>query len=372
MKHLLMHFMFRNYLIFLFIVLPFKINAIEVVNLYSAEVVVASQSASDRNQALQSALRAVFIKVGGKEINHPLFNQAIKNYQKYVTKYQFIRKNNKPLLKVAFDEGKVNRLFQDSDLAIWGRLRPQVMVWLVEEDGLNRRIIASSSHSPLPELINNFSQSRGLPVVMPLMDLTDINAITLSDIWGRFPQAIAQASVRYGAEAAVVIRVSNSSIIANEALTADCPLCQQNPLALDWSLMTDVQNEHRQTFSAQYQGDNASKLLTSALNDITDIIYQQYALSTTKSNEFDIEVANITTLETLMAVTQFLQELSAVQSVQLVSAQGNSRRFKLSLIGSKQAFFDSLKLSGQLNRYIDPLSAPLSLAQLPVFYWGKK
>jgi len=372
MKHLLMLSMFRNYLILLFIVLPLKINAIEVVNLYSAEVAVASQSASDRNQALQNALRAIFIKVGGKEIEHPLINQAIRNYQKYVTQYQYIGKNNHTLLSVSFDESKVNRLFKDSDLAIWGRLRPQVMVWLIEENGFERTIISSTSSSLLPNTINKFSQLRGLPVVMPIMDLNDLNAVTLSDVWGRFPQSIAQASARYMAEAAVVIRVSNSSLLNVEDIALDCPLCESNSLALDWSLMTDVQNEQTQIFSEQYRGSNRDELLITALSDITEIIYQKYALSTTNSNEFQIDVANITSLEELIAVTDFISELSAVQSVQLVSAQGDNRRFKLSLIGSPQAFYASLKLSEQLNRYVDPLGAPEGMEQVPVFHWGSK
>ncbi len=372
MKHMLMLYMFRNCLILLFFILPLNINAIEVENLYSAEVVVASQSTSDRNQALKNALRATLVKVGGKEIEHPLITQAIKNYNKYVTQYQYIRKHNKTLLSVSFDEAKVNRLFKDSDLAIWGRLRPQVMVWLVQEDGFERKIISSTSDSLLPNIINDFSQLRGLPLVMPIMDLTDLAALTITDVWGRFSQPVAQASVRYMAEAVVVIRVSNSSLLSVEDVSLDCSLCQNNSLAVDWSLMTDAQSEHAQIFSEQYLGDNADDLLTSALSDITDIIYQQYALSTTNSNEFQIDVANISSLMELMAVTDFLEELSAVQSVQLVSAQGSNRRFKLSLIGSQQAFFASLKLSEQLNRYVDPLAAPESTEQVPVFYWGKK
>jgi hypothetical protein len=362
----------RNCLIFLCFVLPLKISAIEVDNLYSAKVIVASQSSDDRNQALKNALRAIFVKVGGKKIEHPLITQAIQNYNKYVTQYQYIRINNEILLNVSFDEAKVNQLFKASDLAIWGRLRPQVMVWLVEEDGYERNIVSSTSNSLLPSVINNFSQLRGLPLVMPIMDLTDLTSLTLYDVWGRFSQPVAQASARYMAEAVVVIRVSNSSLVASQDDNVDCPQCLVSKLAVDWSLMTDAQSEHAQIFSEQYQGDNVDELLIAALSDITDIIYQQYALLTTHSNEFQIDVANIASLVDLVAVSDFLAELSAVQSVQLVSVQGTNRRFKLSLIGSKQALLASLKLSEQLNRYVDPLAAREGIEQVPVFNWGKK
>lgn len=372
MKHMLMLTMFKNCLIFLFFVLPLKVDAIEVENLYSAEVAVASQSTSDREQALKNALRAIFVKVGGKTIEHPLVDQAIKNYNFYVTQYQYVRSNKVTKLNVTFDEAKVNRLFKDSDLAIWGRLRPQVLVWLIQEEGFERNIISSTSESSLPQVIDDFSQLRGLPLVMPIMDLTDLTAITATDVWGRFSQPVAQASARYMAEAVVVIRVSNSSLINDDDPILDCALCQDKNIAVDWSLMTDAQRDQVQVFSEQYLGDNVNTLLVEALSDITDIIYQQYALSTSNNNEFEIDVANIASLADLIAVSDFLQELSAVQSVQLVSAQGTNRRFKLSLIGSQQALLASLKLSEQLNRFVDPLAAPETLTQVPVFYWGNK
>jgi hypothetical protein len=372
MKHMLMPYMFRNCLIFFCFVLSLNTGAIEVENLYSAKVAVASQSNSDRNQALKNALSAILVKVGGKEIDHPQINQAINNYNKYVTQYQYIRSNNNVLLNVSFDEDKINQLFKDSDLAIWGRLRPQVMLWLVEEDGFSRKIISSTSDSLLPSIIDNFSQLRGLPVVMPIMDLTDLTSLTLTDVWGRFSQPVAQASARYLAEAVVVIRVSNSSLVATKIDEENCSLCQNHSLVVDWSLMTDAQSEHAQIFSKPYTGDNVDTLLTTVLSDITDIIYQQYALSTTNNNEFEIDVANISSLADLIAVSDFLAELSAVQAVQLISVKGTNRRFKLSLIGSQQALLASLKLSEQLNRYIDPLAAPEGNDQIPMFNWGEK
>ena len=373
MKHLLMPYMFRNCLIFLFFILSLRINAIEVENLYSAKVLVSSQSASDRNKALKNALRGVITKVGGKEIEHPLVAQAIKSYNTYVNQYQYIRTSDATYLNVSFNETKINRLFKQADLAIWGRLRPQVMVWVIEEDGLERKLLSATSASEIPNAIDDFSQLRGLPLTMPIMDLTDLSALTTTDVWGRFAQPLAQASQRYLAEAVVVIRISNNSLVLEQTETENCqPLCQTQPLVLDWSLMADAQDEYSQVFSTQYQGDDVLQMLNSALSEITDVIYQQYALSTSNSNELLIDVANIDNLPELIAVSEFLAELSAVESVQLVSAQGSNRRFKLSLIGSQQALLASLKLSEELNQYIDPLAGPMQKNEVAVFFWGQK
>ncbi|MGB1262477.1 MAG: DUF2066 domain-containing protein [Cognaticolwellia sp.] len=363
---------FRNALLLLLFILPVKVNAIEVENLYSAKVEVASKSTRDRTLALKKALRAMLVKVGGKHVEPSVVSQAVQNYNQYVTQYQYMRDNDNLRLNVSFDEAKVNRLFKDNDLAIWGRLRPQVMVWLVQENGFERNIVSSSADSLIPNILAQYSQLRGLPLVMPIMDLTDVNALTLTDVWGRFSQPVAQASMRYMAEAIVVIRISNSSLVNTLDNTENCVLCQTSRLVLDWSLMTDAENEHAQVFSEQYIGNNVDKLLLTAMADITDIIYQKYALSTTNNNDIEIDVVNIVSLAELIAVSDFLGELSAVQSVQLVSAQGTNRRFKLSLMGSKQALYSSLKLTAQLNRVIDPLAGPELIGQVPVFYWGNK
>jgi hypothetical protein len=365
--------MFRNCLILLIFILSFRINAIEVENLYSAKVLVTSQSASDRNKALKKALRGVIMKIGGKKIEHPLVTQAIKNYNKYVNQYQYLRSNNVTYLNVSFNEEKINSLFKQSDLAIWGRLRPQVMIWVVEEDGFERKLLSSTSNSLIPQAIDEFSQLRGLPLTMPIMDLTDLTALTITDVWGRFAYPVAQASARYFAEAVVVLRISNNSLILDQDENSACqPLCQTQPLVLDWSLMADAQDQHSQVFSEQSQGEDILLMLNDALADITDIIYQQYALSTTNSNEFQMDVANVDSLDELIAVSEFLSELSAVESVQLISVHGTNRRFKLSLIGSQQALLASLKLSEELNRYIEPLAGPVSKDQIAVFYWGGK
>ena len=375
--------MFRYCFIFVVVLFALKTNAIEVDNLYTAKVVVNSHSLSDRKQGLKNALRVVFMKIGGKKINHPLFSQAIKNYNQYVNQYRYLDSHlpnksnvsgeNTIYLNVSFNEKKIKSLFKQSDLAIWGRLRPQVMVWVVQENGFDRELISSTSNSLIPTTMTEFSQLRGLPLVMPIMDLTDLSALNLTDVWGRFSKPVAQASMRYLAEAVVIIRISNSSLIAEQGENVNCqPLCKINSFALDWSLMTDSQKGHSQIFSELYQGDDVSVILNQALSDITDIIYQKYALSTSNSNELYIDVINIKTLKDLIELTNFLEELSAIESVQLVSANGENRRFKLSLIGSPETLLEALRLSKLLNQYIEPAFSQEKTDTATMFYWGRK
>ena len=370
--------MFKKFLFLLFFLNSLFVNALEVKNLYSAKVSIDSQSTSDRSRAIKSALAIVLVKLGSEKIASDFMNKAIKNYNQYLTKYHYAEENGQKFLAVSFDEEKVNNLFKMNDIPLWGRLRPQVIVWLVKETNFDRELLSSSAD--LSKTLSAFSQQRGLPLLMPIMDLTDLQAVTVTDVWGRFSQPIVQASARYQAQSVVVIRLSNSSLLTqskddnyghvNKQCTPDC----NGQFALDWSLLNDINNRFQQSFkfSELYYGNDEKVLLEKALSDITDIIYQQYALSTDKRPELELDIANISSLADLMAVTKFLSQLSAVQSVTLVQAKGQRRRFKLSLIGSSSALISSLKLSQQLMQITDPLATDDDSSLIPVFNWHGK
>lgn len=400
--------MLRSLLLYLFVIVAFisltPAHALEVKDLYQASVAINSQTSRDRSAALKDALAAVMIKVGGKKsvLDNAILKKALKNHQQYLTQYRYhqkaVRSDNKTsaqnsynekqlFLLASFNEEKINNLFQQANLPLWGSLRPQVLLWLIDEQGFTRTIMSNSTDSALPFMVNEFSARRGLPIMMPLMDLTDASQIAVSDIWGRFERPIREASSRYNAEAIVVMRVSNSSLNVSErfveqdresenATTANCGLLcidaktLQQDYVLDWSLITA-----QQTFSQQYHGGDRQVLLQQGLGDITEVIYQHYALSTSSENDFVIEVANIGSLSTYMQVFNFLDDLSAVKTVTLLSAKGESRRFQLQLLGSVDALLASLKLNKQLKQYIDPLAEinnDTDSQLTPVFYWGEK
>jgi len=371
-----------------------SVCAIEVKDLYQAKVPVSSQTPSKRNAALKKAMQAVLIKVGGQVsvLKNDAIKQAVSNHRLYVSQYSYSREEIKQLplsnnkntssepaiaseslvLLASFDEDKINTLIQNSGLSLWGRLRPQVLLWLIEEDKLSRQILSESSHSNYPLIVANVAQSRGLPVVMPLMDFTDSTNISMTDLWGRFSLPVTKASQRYSADAIVVIRVSNSSLLAESEVQADCrPLCDTSTnneqVVLDWTLFN---SNVLQPSKQQYHGENSELLLAKALSDITNVIYQGYALSANTEQEMIIDVANVDSMGAYVALTHFLRELSSVNSVELLSAQGSNRRFNLKLLGSKVTLLSSLKLDNKLKQYIDPL-AEVIVDAVPIFYWDK-
>lgn len=340
-----------------------KLLAIEVNDLYQVTVAVESQTAEHRKQAIPKALQGVFLKVGGinSVLEHKLLLQAQKSPASYVNQYRYHRKADELNIVVSFNESKVNALFKRANLPLWGSLRPQVLLWLIDEQGATRSIVPYDAKSAIPERVNEFSAQRGLPIVMPLMDLTDNEHVFVSDFWGYFPEQIQQASSRYFADIVVVMRVSDSSLVSDEikkridnADDAFCdPVCPQGEVkiakVLDWKVFTQGA-----LYIQQYQGTDKTNLITQGLSDITELIYKSYALSTTAEGDFVIEVKNVTSLKSDIQLFDFLMDLSAVKTTTLISAQGDVRRFKLELNGSQSSLLASLKLNNKLTQLIEP------------------
>ena len=347
--------------------------AIEVTDLYVAKVAVTTQQSKARNQALKLALSSVFVKVSGQQqvLTQPKVKAALVRYNQFLSKYHYERKGDQNYLVASFNEVKINQLLINENIPLWGSLRPQVVFWVVDENGLTRQIISGSSESPVQQQIIQFSEQRGLPILMPLMDLTDANEITTSDVWGRFSYPLIKASQRYLAETLVVLRISNRSLLSEQELQTveSCPLCQPS-FVIDWHLISDANDPASVKVGKAYQGLDKTVLLEQVLSDITDQIYQSYALNSDENNEVIIDIANVSSLSVYAEVVEFLTQLSSVQSIQLITAQGEKRQFSLKLIGSKQALMSSLKLHQALKLQYDPL-APVSENAVPVFYWSK-
>lgn len=369
----------RNWYIYLLSLLGlFAANnafAVEVVDLYTASVNVPSQRAEHRESAAKEALDLVFVKVSGQQnaLQNSYLKDERRKYSAYIDNFRYERKQQQIKLVITFNENKINNSLVEAGLPIWGSLRPQLVLWLIEEQGLQRTIVGANEQSAMVDEIKQVNKNRGLPIVMPLMDLEDNQQIQTADVWGRFTSPIRYASMRYSPEAIVTVRVSDNSLLSAEQLTAQeqCFDVCAPQFALDWSFVSMTSYESIQEFSETYYGDSKEGLINKALGDIADMLAQQYALQANVNREYLVDIGNVDSMAKYAQISKFLAELSSVQAVKLVNAKGQNRRFSLSLLGTEQAFLDSLKLHKALRRFYDPLD-PASKQGVPLFYWEPK
>ena len=359
-----------RYLIFIYLIfISLHVQGVEVKDLYLAKVPVDNQSLKARNQAIKHAFEIVLVKIGGRSeiLDEPLIKSTLVRYQQFVSAYRYERQDQQLNIVASFDEKKVNDLFAESELPIWGSLRPQVVMWILLEEKLKRRVLSDVEFHSIIQTVKEFSADRGLPIVIPLMDLSDSQNITMPDLWGRFYAPINRASARYQAEATVVMRVSDvvRGPTADEEI--DCsPICKKT-YQLDWQF---IEEEGAAVVGSEYIGNELQLMVQQALVDLTDVVYQDYAINVNAEQTLLVNVADADSLADTMRVSEYLNNLSVVQSVTLVKVNESVRQFKLELLGTKAAFIASLSLDNALQQRLDPL-APVDPDAIPVLYWSQ-
>jgi len=175
-----------------------------------AQIQVDDQSQRTQQAALKKALRQVFIKMSGS--THVLDNAgvraALSSPQSLLRSYRFAYENGQTYYVAEFDQAKLNEILQREMLPLWGDRRPETIVWLVEEgENETRSILDESVNTELQLALKKTAKERGVPLSLPLMDLTDNVNISTYDVWGRFVEPLRQASVRYNIDNIIGARV---------------------------------------------------------------------------------------------------------------------------------------------------------------------
>lgn len=187
------------------LLLPVAGRAEVIAGLYSVQVPVTDQSSQALNSASRDALGQVLVKVSGSVdvLDNPVVREAMPQARKHVQQYSFVREAGVDAgleARFEFDGSYITRLVTQARLPLWTANRPRVLVWAAaEQDGLRQFISLDGTPELAAELLAEFDR-RGVPVQLPLFDLTDATAITVNDVWNLDGTVIEAASLRYDVE----------------------------------------------------------------------------------------------------------------------------------------------------------------------------
>ncbi|QBY05609.1 DUF2066 domain-containing protein [Thalassotalea sp. HSM 43] len=350
---------------FAFSMSSFHAQAIEIDDLYQAKVAYSGDNGG-REKAYRQAFKQVLVKLAGSDFvnDSAELKKAINKPNAYLSEYRFDSQDEQTFLFANFESAKVDQLLQQVNAGIWGKHRPLLTVWMIDEQGSQRTLIDDSNEETKKQLQLWFNQ-RGIAVNFPIMDLTDAMAISNSDVWGRFEQSLLPASERYMAEAVLVLRISDSTLINEPDITACGNNCQTPPLAGDWQLWSGDLN-----LANNKQGKDKDKLLQSLVFDVAENLHQQYSVIVSSDSDayIDIEIANVTTMKDFVAVSDFFSNVSLVDDVVMIKVSGTKMLFRLHTKANVDAIMRALNLEQNLVVNQDPLvsqdtSEPVS------FYW---
>ncbi|EWH09983.1 hypothetical protein DS2_10162 [Catenovulum agarivorans DS-2] len=326
--------------------------------LYLGKVAVEGQSYQDRSQAYDQALAQVLVRVTGEQKVLANYNikQALKQPTEYLVQYSFVQENEQLFLQAQFNEKLINQLVKDAGINLWGARRPLTLWWLAVENDKGRRIV-SDSDKQIADSINSQAKLRGLPSILPIMDIEDQMLASVTDVWGRFAQALEPASERYQPEASVFARVYRQSGDAGSVLSQD------------WIVqLTLVDN--RRKFDAEFIVADFEKVWQTMVDWVADTLAKQYAIKAQQfsASHINITIANVENTGQAVAIQKFLTTISAVDTalIQKVSDQGVE--YQLQLLGEAIDVLEALALDNRVEKIV-PIFADAENKNQNLYRW---
>ena len=336
------------------------LSAAQISGLYQSDVLVSSQSAEERQEAFNLALKEVLVRVSGKA--SVLDNEALmgiaKQPDQLVQKFSYEKTagddNSVALMtsvvaaekrktgsvnvyriNISFSRLAVSQALKKYGEPIWGSNRPSVLIWLASNDQGKRSVLSSGAETSLSTAIKRAAKIRGVPLYIPVMDLEDEANVSSSDIWGLFIDSLQDASARYAADSKVVGRLRQGS-------------------GDNWSGQWVFELK-----GFVYRGDiNDQTLDESALlmvGSIAEILAERYAIlggESSLNSEVELEVSDIKTMEDYVSVTRYIKSLPPVNSAQLNWVKGEKIRFTISLNGYLEQLLQHIELDTKLSEEI--------------------
>lgn len=195
-------------------------------NLYRVTVTPDPAAADQRGAAIEAAMTRLLIRVTGNRnaALDPDLAPLVTSGARFLESYGLDRQGRP---QVGFLRGQVEQALTSLGKPVWGPERPLTLLWIAVDDGLGGRAMLGADESgetgfepgiaPSPEMLELLktlrtefaavADERGLPIVLPLLDIEDMTAVTFADVWGGFDDQIALASQRYRADAVLIGRV---------------------------------------------------------------------------------------------------------------------------------------------------------------------
>jgi len=301
--------------------------AAEVANLYQSPIPVASQSEQERKQLAPQALRQVILKVVGDRSALDLtdLNPLIGRAESLVQQFQYERINDinadltqpdRLALLLTFNQSSLNQSLTNLGLPIWSKTRPEVLVWLALDDGQSRTLIGSeNSEHNIASLLVQSADARGLPILLPVMDLQDQAQVKFADVWGDFSQSIESASQRYAPAVTLIARVSLKNAGTSQ---------------VHWHAIINGQSE-----SWQSRGDLATAL-NAGIEELTDRLARRFTQVVSR-HQFDqqlsLHIDNVRSYADYSRLIGYLSNLQYVTDVQVAKLAAEQVALTLSFKG---------------------------------------
>lgn len=323
------YFMGKILLILLLAWLPAAGIQAAAIDIYTGEAAVESKEAGERRRALPLALNNVLQKLSGLRSfeEYPLVEPALGTassilvsfyYRNVKTAFADGSEGEQLRLVAKFSEHSVDELARTLQLPLWQTERDPTDIWVVVDNGLDRRIMPME-FAYTWEAMSDVAASRGFPVNWPEADEEGRYLIDAQLLWGGYTEDL---GIGHG----------SSALIAAARREG-----------LEWSVRSNL-TYNSQNWTWRTQDTDLQAALTQSMQEAVDLVAaaNTIAASDLGTWEHELTVTGLGGTGDYERCLAYLQQLSVVNQVAVVSAQPGNVTFRLELNALPQYLEETL------------------------------
>ncbi|KPY60716.1 Uncharacterized protein ALO93_05294 [Pseudomonas amygdali pv. sesami] len=181
-----------------------------VSNLYQVREPVTGQSPDERTRATQAAVETLVLRLTGdaKAAQGSAIAALRKDPQQIISQYGYEAGPPETLL-VDFDPATTDGALRDAGLSIWGSNRPSILGWWLNDSVEGSNLVGDGQAAAEP--LRRAAQHRGLPLRLPLADLSEQGIGDAKTLEGTDAAPLKEASERYGADAILAVHAKEDA-----------------------------------------------------------------------------------------------------------------------------------------------------------------
>ena len=234
-------------------------------------------------------------------------------------------------IDVDFSSALIDELLTTANIPIWDSNRPSVLVWMALQDETgNRSLMTADINNDIIELIQEFADRRGLPVLFPVLDFEDRRSLNEDLVWTLNEEAIRKASNRYGADS---------------ILTGRLHFTASGELVGLWQFLFQDEADVFDGFSTDLR-----EYLHGPLARVTSQLASYFAIVPESATRemVQLRVDGVGSLQEYSSLLSYVSGLGLVESVSPAQLDGERLELRLGLVGDAQQLFELIALDRDL------------------------
>jgi hypothetical protein len=295
-------------------------------------------------------------------LDYPSIQEAMKDGGKYLAAFRFEQSDEfftnvlgeqvpTKAMVLEFDKQTIDGLLVQNRLPVWGSRRPDVLIWMADRLDGQENILADTTENDAAEFVSQIAEERGIPYLLPIMDLTDSLNLAFSEVYGLFSSDIEAASERYMPEAILAGRIMPGQ-------TAD-------EVQADWLFMFKGERLRLPTVTGTKE-----EVIDRGIDLVAQRLSEQYALilDPLLLGNLTVSVVGVENLEQFSALETYLQSINIITGATLSIFSNEEISFNIEISGDQSQLRDVLALDG----FLIPVEEETLEAQLDsrlVFEW---